>query len=102
MKKKIFGTAEKPRISVFKSNTSIYTQIIDDSKGVTLHSCSSRTIQDKKKNCTLEVAKKVGLELGQKAVQAGISKVIFDREGYKFHGQVKALADGARESGLVF
>lgn len=103
MRKREIGTSEKPRISVFKSNTSVFVQLIDDVKGVTLHSCSSRKILGKdKRNCTVEIARKVGEEVGRKAVAAGIDIVFFDRGNRKFHGQIKAVADGARSSGLKF
>jgi len=99
----IKGTAEKPRLSVFRSNKEIYAQIIDDVKGVTLVSASSREkeiVADKSNKS--DKAKLVGTSLAKKASQAGISMVCFDRNGFLYHGRVKALADGAREAGLNF
>ena len=103
IRKRIRGTGERPRLTVFRSNTSIYAQIIDDEAGVTLSSCSSRlkTINDQKLNKT-EKSALVGKMLAEKARQKGISAVVFDRNGYRYHGRVKALADGAREGGLQF
>lgn len=97
------GTAENPRLSVFRSNKEVYAQLIDDEKGNTLASASSRAKGFKagKENKT-EVSKKVGLELAAKAESLGIKKCIFDRSGYLYHGRVKALSEGAREGGLQF
>ena len=97
---KIAGTAECPRLCVFRSNTNIYAQIIDDSKGVTLVSASS--LELKTKNNNIEAATKVGESIAKKAKKAGIKCVVFDRGGYLYHGRVKALADAARENGLEF
>ena len=97
---KMFGTAECPRLCVFRSNTNIYAQIIDDSKGVTLVSASS--LELKTKNVNIEAATKVGESIAKKATKAGIKKVVFDRGGYLYHGRVKALADAARANGLEF
>ena len=99
------GTAERPRLSVFRSNKHMYAQIIDDSEGRTLVSAS--TLQaDVKDGLTytdnVEAAAKVGKVIGEKAVQAGIKKVVFDRGGFIYQGKVKALADAAREAGLEF
>ncbi len=102
IRKKIKGTASRPRISVFRSNKEIYAQIIDDVAGVTLASASSKDASISKEGSKVEVSKSVGKLLAQKASEAGISSVIFDRGGYLFHGRVKALADGAREGGLQF
>lgn len=101
IRNKISGTAERPRISVFKSNTKIYAQIIDDEKGHTLVSVSSAEL-GAEKNTSVELSKEVGKKLAEKAVASGISSVVFDRNGYIYHGKVKALADGAREGGLKF
>jgi large subunit ribosomal protein L18 len=99
----IKGTAERPRLSVFRSNKEIYAQIIDDVKGVTLVSASSREKDvAAEKGTKTEKAKLVGLNLGKKALAAGITTVSFDRNGYLYHGRVKSLADGAREAGLNF
>lgn len=101
IRNKVSGTSERPRLSVFKSNRSIYGQIIDDTKSETLVSFSSTKL-DSKKNNTVETSKEVGKKLAELATGKGISQVIFDRGGYKYHGQVKALAEGAREGGLKF
>jgi large subunit ribosomal protein L18 len=100
IRSKVSGTAEKPRLSVFRSNTGVYAQIIDDMTGKTLVSASSKEIESKGLN--IEISKNVGKKLAEKAVSSGISAVIFDRGGYLFHGKVKALAEGAREGGLKF
>jgi large subunit ribosomal protein L18 len=100
IRSKISGTAEKPRLSVFRSNTGIYAQIIDDTAGKTLVSASSKEVDAKSAN--IEVSKSVGQRLAEKATSNGISTVVFDRGGYLFHGKVKALAEGAREGGLKF
>ncbi|MCS6824225.1 MAG: 50S ribosomal protein L18 [Cytophagaceae bacterium] len=101
IRKKISGTPAKPRLSVFRSNTSIYAQLIDDVAGKTLASCSSREFASEKGTKT-EISKKVGAKLAEKALALGISNIVFDRGGYLYHGRVKALADGAREAGLKF
>jgi large subunit ribosomal protein L18 len=98
---KIDGTAIVPRLSVFRSNTSIYAQLIDDNKGVTLCSASSLDIV-KGKNATIAISKEVGKALANRAKEQGIDKAVFDRNGYLYHGKIKALADGAREGGLQF
>lgn len=100
IRKKISGTAERPRISVFRSNTQIYAQVIDDVSGKTLVSASS--LELKSKSSKTETATLVGKALADKAKGAGITNVVFDRSGYLFHGRVKALAEGAREGGLNF
>jgi large subunit ribosomal protein L18 len=97
---RVFGTPERPRLSVFRSNKEIYAQVIDDVHGKTLAAASSRKIQDKLTKS--EKATIVGKEIAEKAKNAGVSSVIFDRNGYLFHGRVKNLADGAREGGLQF
>jgi len=99
----IKGTDVKPRVSVFRSLNDIYVQIIDDKKGITLAAASSKEIKEieDKKNKT-ELAHAVGLALAEKAKDKGVKKVVFDRASYKYHGRVKALADGAREVGLEF
>lgn len=100
IRKKIHGTAQRPRISIFRSNKEIYAQLIDDDKGHTLLAVSSRgaDISGKK----TDQAAKVGELLAQKAKEAGIENVVFDRGGYLYHGRVKALAEGARKGGLKF
>lgn len=102
-RKKIYGTSERPRLSVFRSGRHIYAQIIDDSIGQTLASASSLVdgAPEKGKKKT-EVATWVGSELAKMAKGKNISKVVFDRNGFKYHGRIKALADSARESGLTF
>ncbi len=100
IRKNISGTETTPRLDVFRSNTNIYAQIIDDTKGVTLVSASS--LELKLKKCDIETATKVGAEVAKKALEKGITEVVFDRGGYKYHGRVKALAEGAREAGLKF
>ena len=101
IRNKISGTAERPRLSVFKSNKAIYAQIIDDVQGHTLASASSFEL-GANKNTTVESSKNVGVELAKKAKNSGIEQVVFDRNGYLYHGKVKALAEGAREGGLKF
>lgn len=100
IRQKISGTKERPRLSVFKSNTGIYAQLIDDDAGHTIASASSKELG--KKRITVGISKDVGKKLAEKAVSSGIETVIFDRSGYLYHGRVKALADGAREGGLKF
>jgi len=103
VRKKIVGTPERPRLAVFKSLKHIYAQIIDDSTGRTLIAVSTLSKDfPKAKGTKTELARKVGEMLGEKALKAGISEVVFDRGGYKYHGRVKALADSAREKGLKF
>lgn len=100
VRKKIKGTSERPRLSVFRSNTGMYAQIIDDSKQLTITAAS--TLELGKKNLNQENAKSVGKKIAEKAVAAGVNTVVFDRNGYLYHGNVKALAEGAREGGLKF
>ncbi|MBR1929523.1 MAG: 50S ribosomal protein L18 [Paludibacteraceae bacterium] len=96
----VFGTAERPRLSVFRSNSQIYAQVINDEKGITLASASSLKIKDKITKS--EKAALVGKEIAQAAKKAGVEAVVFDRNGYLYHGRVKQLADAAREAGLKF
>ena len=96
---KVSGTAERPRMTVFRSNKQIYVQLVDDSEGKTLVSASSKGIEEGTKS---EVAAKVGQAIAEKALAAGITEVVFDRNGYLFHGSVKSLADAARNGGLKF
>jgi large subunit ribosomal protein L18 len=100
VRKKISGTTERPRLSVFRSNTGIYAQIIDDVKGVTLAAASSLELG--KKSVNIENSKSVGKKLAEKAVASGIEAIVFDRNGYLYHGNIKAFAEGAREGGLKF
>ena len=99
---KISGTAERPRLSVFRSKANIYAQIIDDVAGSTLVCASTveKAFEGNGGNC--EAAKKIGAALAERALQKGIEEVVFDRGGYIYHGRVKALAEGAREGGLKF
>ncbi|MBD5316191.1 MAG: 50S ribosomal protein L18 [Bacteroides sp.] len=96
---RVSGTAQRPRMSVFRSNKQIYVQLVDDLAGTTLVSASSKGIAEGNKS---EIAAKVGAEIARKALEAGITEVVFDRNGYLFHGRVKSLADAAREGGLKF
>jgi large subunit ribosomal protein L18 len=96
----VSGTAQKPRMTVFRSNTQIYVQLIDDVNGVTLASASSLGLKDKV--AKTEQAVKVGALVAKAAQEAGITHVVFDRNGYLYHGRVKQLADAAREGGLKF
>lgn len=97
---KISGTAQRPRMTVFRSNKQIYVQLVDDLAGQTLVSASSRGLEAN--GTKTEVAAQVGKAIAEKALQAGITEVVFDRNGYLFHGRVKSLADAAREGGLKF
>ena len=99
---KISGTAERPRLCVYRSNANISAQIIDDARGVTLVSASTLEASFEGIGSNKEAAKKVGLALAQRAIEKGISEVVFDRGGYIFHGRVSELAAGAREGGLKF
>lgn len=101
IRNKIKGTAQRPRLSVYKSNTGIYCQLIDDVNGMTLSSSSSRELGDQK-NINIAKSKEVGKKLAEKATANGISEVVFDRNGYIYHGNLKAVAEGAREGGLKF
>ncbi|MCC5928451.1 MAG: 50S ribosomal protein L18 [Cyclobacteriaceae bacterium] len=101
IRSKISGSAEKPRLSIYRSNTAIYAQLIDDINGHTLASASSTEIA-KSENVNVSKAKEVGKILAEKAKSNGIESIVFDRSGYLYHGKVKALADGAREGGLKF
>ena len=100
IRKVVFGTAERPRMTVFRSNKAIYAQIINDKEEKTLVSASSIDKDIKLSSNKTEVAKQVGVSIGNKALKAGIKAVSFDRNGYLYHGRVKSLADGAREAGL--
>ncbi|MFY7792912.1 MAG: 50S ribosomal protein L18 [Chitinophagaceae bacterium] len=103
IRRKVSGTAKKPRLSVFRSNTDIYAQLIDDENGVTLAAATSREkdIKAQPGNKT-EKSKLVGASLARKATELGLTTCVFDRGGYLYHGRVKAIADGAREGGLQF
>jgi large subunit ribosomal protein L18 len=101
IRSKLHGTPERPRLSVFRSNTNIYAQLIDDVNGVTIASASS--LKDVKKGAgNVDGAKTVGKLLAERAIAKKITSVVFDRSGYLYHGRVKALAEAAREAGLEF
>lgn len=103
IRKKISGTPAAPRLSVFRSNTDIYAQLIDDNNGVTIAAASSKQKDiNAQKAPKIAKSKMVGEALAKKATELGITKVVFDRSGYIYHGRVKAVADGAREGGLDF
>lgn len=102
IRKVVKGTSERPRLSVFRSNKQIYAQLIDDVKGLTIAAASSRDGGSEAKNKKTEQATSVGKMIGEKAMNAGITQVVFDRGGNLYHGRVKALAEGAREAGLKF
>ncbi|MDP9053901.1 MAG: 50S ribosomal protein L18 [Acidobacteriota bacterium] len=105
IRKKLRGTPERPRLTVFRSTAHIYAQVIDDVKGVTLVAASSNEKADSGTKSTggnLSAAKEIGRRVAERAKESGISKVVFDRGGYIYHGRVKALADAAREAGLEF
>jgi large subunit ribosomal protein L18 len=101
IRKKISGTVARPRLSVFRSNAGIYVQLIDDLTGKTLVSASTQDLKSDK-GTKVELSKKVGVAIAEKAKAAGVTEVVFDRGGYLYHGRVKALAEGAREGGLKF
>lgn len=103
VRKKVKGTSERPRLNVYRSNRHIYAQVIDDTTGKTLVAFSTagkEFADDEAKK--IEFSKKVGEKIGKLALEKGIDKVVFDRSGYIYHGRIKALADGARETGLKF
>ena len=102
VRSKISGTAERPRLSVFRSESNIYAQIIDDVAGNTLVAASSVEKAFEGNGGNIEAAKKVGAMVAERALQKGIEEVVFDRGGYVYHGRVAALAEGAREGGLKF
>lgn len=100
VRSKISGTAERPRLTVFRSNKQIYAQVIDDTTGRTLAAASSLKIEDKAPK--KEIAAKVGEQIAKSAQEAGVQAVVFDRNGYLYHGRIKELADAARNVGLKF
>ncbi len=104
IRKKMLGTAERPRLSVYRSLNHIYAQLIDDLKGATLVAASTTEggKGNKRTGGNLASAKEIGKQLAQRAKEKGITKVVFDRGGYLYHGRVKALAEAAREAGLQF
>jgi large subunit ribosomal protein L18 len=102
IRKRISGTSKVPRLSVFRSNKQIYAQLIDDVAGVTLAAAASYKNKTAEKKNKVDQSAVVGKEVAEKALKAGIEKVVFDRNGYLYHGRVKQLADSAREGGLKF
>ncbi len=98
---KVSGSASRPRLAVFRSNSGIFAQLIDDLAGKTLASASSVELKNEK-GTKVEISNTVGKKLAEKALAGGISEVVFDRGGFLYHGRIKALADGAREGGLKF
>ena len=100
VRKNIRGVLARPRLAVFRSSNHIYAQVIDDDRGHTLAAATS--LEMKRKDTKTDVAKAVGEKIAQSALSAGVTKVVFDRGGYKYHGRVKALADAARSKGLSF
>jgi large subunit ribosomal protein L18 len=101
IRRKVQGTPGSPRLTVFRSNKGIYAQLIDDTKGSTIAWASSMELDQKGKR-NIEISKAVGKKVAERAVASGLSSVVFDRNGYLYHGNIKALADGAREGGLKF
>jgi large subunit ribosomal protein L18 len=102
VRRKIRGSAERPRLAVFRSNRYVYAQVIDDDAGRTLVSASSQEASLRERNLTAATAAEVGKLIAARCKEAGIGRVIFDRGGFVYHGRVKALADAAREEGLEF
>jgi large subunit ribosomal protein L18 len=100
VRKKINGTAQRPRLSVYRSNTNMYAQIIDDEKGITILSANIKDL--KNKGTKKELAKELGILIAKKAKDKKITKLVFDRGAFNYHGRVRALAEGAREGGLEF
>lgn len=100
VRKRINGTTDRPRLSVFRSNTGLYVQVIDDLKGTTIAAASTAELGLKKLN--KETSKNVGMKIAEKAKASGVESIVFDRNGYLYHGNIKALAEGAREGGLKF
>ena len=102
VRRKVTGTSERPRLAVFHSLKHVYAQVIDDSTGTTLTAASSREKDASSKGANAAAAKAVGALIAKKAKDKGITRVVFDRGGYRYHGNIKALADAARENGLEF
>lgn len=101
IRKRIHGTADRPRLSVYKSNTATYVQLIDDEQGFTLLAGSTKKIANPQ-GAPITKAKALGEEIGKKALEKGIKTIVFDRSGYIYHGRVKAVAEGARATNLIF
>lgn len=102
VRKNIFGTSERPRLSVYKSNKEIYAQLIDDNSGLTIASASSREKELNVDGNKSSISAEVGKNIATRAKDAGIDTVVFDRNGFVYHGRIKSLAEGAREAGLKF
>ena len=102
IRKKIQGTSERPRLSVFRSNKNMYAQIIDDTNGETLLGVSTLSKGFDAAGSKTEICKKLGASLASQAIEKGIETVVFDRNGFRYHGRIQALAEGAREGGLKF
>ncbi len=102
IRKRIYGTPERPRMSVFKSNRSLYIQVIDDTQGKTLASASTLEKELRNIKRTVEGAAQLGEIMGKRLLEKNITSVVFDRNGYLYHGVVKAMADGARKAGIQF
>ncbi len=103
LRKKLFGTTERPRLSVFRSSRHIYAQLIDDASGKTLVEASSMTAKvEGGGNGSKAAAKAIGIEIAKRALTKNVKAVVFDRNGFQYHGRIQALADGAREGGLQF
>ncbi len=102
VRRKLRGTSDRPRLSVYRSNRYIYAQVIDDVSGVTIAAASSQEPDLRSDRLNVETAAKVGALVADRAKEAGVATVVYDRGGYKYHGRLKALADAAREAGLEF
>jgi len=105
LRRRVKGTADRPRLSVFRSLNHIYVQVVDDTTGVTLAAASTlenSIVEEVKSNDKSAKSKKVGSTIAERAKEKGVTSVVFDRGGYRYHGRVQALAEGAREGGLVF
>ncbi len=102
IRKDLWGTSQKPRLCIFRSNQHIYAQIIDDAKGIVICGVSSVNKKDLKSKKKIDIAQEIGKSIAKLALEKGIKEVCFDRGGYRYHGRVKALAEGARQAGLKF
>lgn len=104
VRKRVFGTEERPRLNVYRSQQNIYAQVINDELGHTVAAASSNdpSLKDTVKGCNVDGATAVGKLIAERAIAAGVTKVVYDRGGYLYHGRIQALADGAREGGLDF
>ena len=102
VRKGLFGTTQRPRLAVYRSNRYLYAQVIDDQNGRTIAAASSQEAALRSKNLTVETAAEIGKLVAERAKQAGVEAVVFDRGGFTYHGRIKALADAARASGLEF